>query len=146
MVRRRILPVICGGVFWLALAPEALEERLIEGMDRGIKGDYEGAIAVFSELIEKFPQYDEAYFNRAIAWEKLQQWGRAFQDYDQALLHNPQLAEAYHQRGLLWLQWGDPGQAQRDFSRAEELYRQQGNVAGLASLLPHLPPAAQSSP
>jgi tetratricopeptide (TPR) repeat protein len=115
-------------------------------MDRGIKGDYEGAIAVFSELIEKFPQYDEAYFNRAIAWEKLQQWGRALQDYNQALLHNPQLAEAYHQRGLLWLRWGDPRQAQGDFHRAEELYRQQGNVSGLAGLLPHLPPAAQSSP
>lgn len=111
-----------------------LEERLIEGMDLGILGDYPGAVAIFSELIQIQPDYGEAYFNRGVAWERLNQGPAALADYSRAIERDPQLAEAYHRRGGLWLQRGDRRLGQRDLRQAAELYRRQNNVSALEDL------------
>ncbi|MBJ7900211.1 MAG: tetratricopeptide repeat protein [Cyanobacteria bacterium RI_101] len=111
-----------------------LEERLIEGMDLGILGDYQGAVLIFSELIQTQPDYAEAYFNRGVAWERLNRWPAALADYSRAIERDPQLAEAYHRRGRLWRQRGDRRLGQRDLRQAAELYRRQNNVSALEDL------------
>ncbi|MEY2984045.1 MAG: hypothetical protein RLZZ568_662, partial [Cyanobacteriota bacterium] len=71
------------------------QERLIEGMEHGMKGDYQRAIAIFSELIQRNPNDADAYFNRGIAREELHDYQGAIADQTQALTLNPQLADAY---------------------------------------------------
>ena len=104
------------------------DERLIEGMDRGIQGDYAGAIAIFSELIRQYPTYAEAYFNRGFAKAKLKDDTGAIADYTLAIRYNPQFAEAYQERGELWKKQGNIPQTQQDWQTAAQLYHQQNNT------------------
>lgn len=116
-----------------------LEERLIQGMNRGMKGDYTGAIAVFSQLIKGHPRYVEAYFNRGIAYGRIGQTQAAIADYTQVIRLAPHYAEAYHERGLLWQKLANFKAAQKDFQQAARLYQAQGNQFGYQSLEPLLP-------
>ncbi|BFM38430.1 tetratricopeptide repeat protein [Synechocystis sp. LKSZ1] len=117
---------------------ERLEEMLIQGMNRGMKGDYAGAIAVFSQLIKRHPRYVEAYFNRGIAYGRMGQTQAAIADYSQVIRLAPHYAEAYHERGLLWQKLGKSKAAQQDFQQAARLYQAQGNQFGYQSLGPFL--------
>ena len=122
-------PAIDSGRSLPLVSEEQREMRLIEGMNRGIREDYRGAIVIFSELIQRYPDYAEAYFNRGIARAKLQDYQGAITDQTQALTHNPQLAEAYEARAKLYWQLGQPTQAVNNLQQAVSLFEQQGNPA-----------------
>jgi len=107
---------------------EPLEERLIEGMNRGMKQDYRGAIAIFSELIQRYPTYADAYFNRGIARAKLQDYQGAIADQTKAIDLNPQLAEAYQRRAEIYWQLGNYSQAKDDLRTAIHLFALHQNV------------------
>ena len=113
---------------------DELEEQLIEGMDKGIKGDYEGAIAVFSRLIAQYPRYAEAYYNRGVAQGKLENDKAAIADYNQALKINSKLAEAYQERGLLWQKQGNKKRVIADLKNAASLYKNEGNQSAYQSV------------
>ncbi len=113
---------------WAVPADFQDDERLIEGMDRGIQGDYVGAIAIFSALIQQYPTYAEAYFNRGFAKAKLQDDNGAIADYTLAIQYNTQFAEAYQERGELWKKQGKPQKARQDWQKAAQLYQQQNNI------------------
>lgn len=106
---------------------EKIEEQLIEGMDQGMKGDYKGAIRIFSRLIQAYPHYADAYYNRGLARAKLGDKQAAIADYNEAIKINANLAEAYEERGNLWLKLKDKNQAIKDFKKAAELYKKQDN-------------------
>ncbi|MBE9174221.1 tetratricopeptide repeat protein [Synechocystis salina LEGE 06155] len=105
-----------------------LEERLIDGMDEGIKKNYRGAIAIFTELILLDPTYADAYFNRGIARTRIADYQGAIEDHTQAIALNPQLAEAYKARGKIYWQLGDQSQAIADLEAALALFSVQENV------------------
>lgn len=107
---------------------DPLEERLIEGMDEGIKHNYRGAIAIFTELILLNPSYGEAYFNRGIARAKLQDYQGAIADQSQAILLDGNLAEAYQARGRIYWQLGQSSLAIGDLKRALALFEARGNT------------------
>lgn len=107
---------------------EDLEARLIEGMDRGIKGDYLGAIAIFSELIRRYPDYADAYFNRGIARAKLQDYQGAIADQSQAIALKPDDAEAYQARAKVQWQLGNNTQAIADLQMAIMLFQKSHNT------------------
>jgi tetratricopeptide (TPR) repeat protein len=106
---------------------EPLEEKLIGGMDEGIKGNYRGAIAIFTELILTNPDYADAYFNRGIARAKLGDYQGAIADHTQAIALNGQLAEAYKARGKIYWQLGDRDLAIKDLETALALFQVQEN-------------------
>ena len=106
---------------------EEIEEQLIEGMDQGMKGDYQTAIQIFSRLIQSYPHYADAYYNRGIAKAKLGDKQGAIADYNQAIKIDTNLAEVYEERGKLWLELKDKNQAIKDFQKAAQLYQKQGN-------------------
>lgn len=106
---------------------DPLEERLIDGMDEGIKHNYRGAIAIFTELILINPNYAEAYFNRGIARARLNDYQGAIADHSQAIVLNGQLAEAYKARGKIYWQLGDRDSAIKDLETALALFQAQGN-------------------
>jgi tetratricopeptide (TPR) repeat protein len=106
---------------------EEIEEQLIEGMDQGMKGDYKGAIRIFSRLIQSYPHYADAYYNRGLAKAKLGDKQDAIADYNEAIKLNINLAEAYEERGNIWLELENKSRAIQDFQKAAQLYQKQGN-------------------
>lgn len=106
---------------------EVNQEFLIFGMEKGLQGDYLGAIAVFTEIINRHPQAEDAYFNRGIAYAHLQQWEKAIADYNQALAINSQLAEAYVKRSEVYLALDDKEKALSDLENALIRFKNQEN-------------------
>jgi Flp pilus assembly protein TadD len=117
------------GVSGMALlaAEPTIEDLLLPGMEKGIQGDYQGAIAEFSALIRRYPHQPEAYYNRGIARLKIGDRQGAMADYNQALRLKPNFAEAYTERGLLYWELGDRESAIADLQKAAELFGKQGN-------------------
>ena len=106
---------------------EEIEEQLIEGMDQGMKGNYSGAIQIFSRLIQSYPHYADAYYNRGLAKAKLGDKQAAIADYNEAIKINANLAEAYEERGNIWLELENKSRAIQDLQKAAKLYQKQGN-------------------
>lgn len=119
-------------------AQTSFEDRLIEGMDRGMQGDYRGAIAIFSRLIREYPHAAEAYYNRGLAKQKLGDHKGAIADYNRAIKLDQKLAEAYQARGLLKQEQSRLTEALQDLQQAAKLYQAQNNTTSYELLQPKI--------
>lgn len=119
-------------------AQTSFEDRLIEGMDRGMQGDYRGAIAIFSHLIREYPHAAEAYYNRGLAKQKLGDQKGAIADYNRAIKLDQKLAEAYQARGLLKQEQSRLTEALQDLQQAAKLYQAQNNTTSYELLQPKI--------
>ncbi|EGO63951.1 tetratricopeptide repeat protein, partial [Acetonema longum] len=66
------------------------------GHNEQINGDYQSAIASYSQAIKLNPQEAKAYYNRASCYYEQAQFPPAIEDYRQAVRLNPQHALAYY--------------------------------------------------
>jgi tetratricopeptide (TPR) repeat protein len=104
-----------------------LEEILIQGMEKGIKGDYQGAIADFTQVI-RLDIYDaEAYYNRGIAYTKINNYSEAIADFNYALYLDNEFAEVYLERAKVCLVLSNKPEAIRDLQMAAKLFKKQLN-------------------
>jgi len=94
------------------------EDFFIRGEDKYQKGDYQGAIAAYTQAIALNPNYAQAYHNRGIARSKLGDKQGAVADYNQALRINPNYAKAYYNRGNARSDLGDKQGAVADYNQA----------------------------
>lgn len=108
------------------------------------QGNYDAAIADYTQAIGRHANYPDAYHNRGNAWYAKEDYDRAIADYDQAVLYRPSYASAYNNRANAWLRKGDIGRAIADYTRAIEAdpgyviayanrafaYQSSGNLAG----------------
>ena len=117
---------------------EQIEEELIEGMDEGMKGDYKASIRIFSRLIQTYPYYADAYYNRGLARAKLGDKQAAIADYNQAIKIDTNLAEAYQERGNIWLELKNKDKAIIDFKKAAELYKKQNNAISYEQVIKNI--------
>jgi len=62
---------------------------------------YEEAVRYFSKAIELYPQYDQAWCNRGIAYFYLQEWQKARADYVQCIHINPNNENAINELNRL---------------------------------------------
>src|SRR5262245_42166242 len=76
------------------------------------------AHADYTEAIRLNPQYDKAYYNRALLWSARGNAAQAIEDYTKAIAINPRLADALNNRGLLWQAKGDSAKALADYDDA----------------------------
>lgn len=116
--------------YWLSqilTTDPIVEDLLIQGMDRGMLGDYQGAIDIFTQVVRRYPKQPEAYYNRGIAYTRLGNTQAAIADYNYALALNPNFADVYVSRGELLNSLGDRTQALKDLHKAAELFLQQNN-------------------
>lgn len=123
-----------GGLTLLRAEPSQ-EDLLLPGMEKGIQGDYQGAIAEFTAVIRRYPQEPEAYYNRGIARSKIGDRQGAMEDYNQAILLNSNFAEAYAERGLLYWELGNRPSTVADWQKAAELFWNQKNYSAYQQII-----------
>lgn len=82
------------------------------------KGDFRGAIANCTDVLQNDSQLTTAYYYRANAWLGLRDTDRAIEDYTRIIQLDPKDATAYSNRGIAWYSKGDYEQAVRDLLKA----------------------------
>ncbi len=107
-----------------------LNELLIQGMEKGIQGDYQGAIADFGEVIRRNPHELEAYYNRGIAYVQMTEYQKAITDFDRAIKLDPNSAEVYLERAKVYYLLGNYPQTRVDLQTAIQLFQHQNNASG----------------
>src|SRR5262245_3020340 len=104
---------------------ENQRNRVIAYNSRGIawrrKGNYDRAIADYTEAIRLDPKYVLAYNNRCFAWYLKKDYDRAIADCNEAIRLDPKHAQAYNNRGIVWHEKGDLDRAFADFNEAIRL-------------------------
>lgn len=91
------------------------------GITKGKKGDYEGAIKEFTKAIEINPNYPGSYDNRGIARRYMGDYEGAIADHTKAIELNLNLFGAYNNRGIAKGYMSDYEGAIRDLTKAIEL-------------------------
>ena len=70
-----------------------------QGLDKHLQGDYQGAIASYTQAIKLNHEYAEAYHNRGIIKSgEFKDYHAAIADFDRAIEINPDFAQAYYNR------------------------------------------------
>jgi tetratricopeptide (TPR) repeat protein len=99
----------------------AAKGLLEEGNEYFNAGDYENAIASFTESIQHNPDLAAAYVRRAAAYLRIRDFEAAIPDCDAAIRLNPTDADAYLYRGISYSYLGDFDQAIADLTEAIRL-------------------------
>ena len=68
---------------------------------------WKNSIALFSDIIEKYPKEESAYYNRGLTKYYLENYKGAFRDYSKAIQLKPDNAVALYNRSLIYKQWQD---------------------------------------
>jgi tetratricopeptide (TPR) repeat protein len=97
-----------------------VSEYFNRGIQKVSQGDFTGAIADFSRVIQLQPDFAAAYSNRALAHVQVENYEAALADIDQVLELDPN-PEAYNHRGIIQAQMGDTQAAIADFTQALDL-------------------------
>ena len=126
LIHRTLAIIVLAGGAWLvynylANAPERARAELALGVKQLSPGTYEEAMAHFNRAIQIWPDYGEAYLNRAVAEHDESHPGPALADLDRALDLDPDSTRAHNERGQIYLENGDPRKAIVEFSRSLQL-------------------------
>ncbi|MCD6198434.1 MAG: tetratricopeptide repeat protein [Deltaproteobacteria bacterium] len=78
-----------------------LEERFIDGQFKFMDEDFEGCIAVFSEILEEDPRCAKVYQAKAIACLRLNDNDTAIKNIDAAIKCDPENARLYYHKGAI---------------------------------------------
>ncbi|WP_299402429.1 tetratricopeptide repeat-containing serine protease family protein [Acaryochloris sp. IP29b_bin.148] len=73
----------------------------LKGGEKLNRKDYQGAIADFTQAIDRNPDYAEAYYSRSLGHYRQRNSTQAIEDLTQAIDRNPDYAQAYLQRGVV---------------------------------------------
>ena len=85
------------------------------------KGEYDKAIAAFSDAIHVDPNQARAYYGRGLALGATRKFDEAIADYSEAIRLDPTLAPAYQSRGKAHLEKRNADQALADCNTAIRL-------------------------
>ena len=91
------------------------------GLDKSLKGDYQGAILDFTKAIENFPKMTNAFKNRGIAKYELGDINGAISDFTKAIEFNPfpdDNSDPYNWRGICYDSQNKHIEAIADYSQA----------------------------
>ena len=92
-----------------------------QGIEKIERGDYDGAIADYTQAIRLDPNNANAYGNRGIAYGEKGDYDRAIADYNQAIRLDPNDPAAYYNRGIAYRRNGDYDRAIADYTQAIRL-------------------------
>ena len=89
-----------------------------QGIDASYKGDYDLAIASFSEAIRLSPKYVAAYNNRGNIYKTKGDYAKAIADYNTAIHIDSTYVPAYINRGIVYAATGSSDKAMWDYNEA----------------------------
>lgn len=123
LIHRTLGVIVLAGGGWLvysylANAPDRARAEVALGVKQLSPGAYQEAMRHFDRAIQIWPEYGEAYLNRAVAEHNASQRGAALADLDKALDLDPNSTRAYNERGQIYLENGDAGKAIAEFSKS----------------------------
>ncbi len=91
------------------------------GRDYDRKGNYNFAVAEYSNTIKINPKHIEAYISRGSLYETKSELGNAAADYSRAIELRPGDAKNYYRRGKLYKTMNDNEKAKADLLKVKEL-------------------------
>jgi cytochrome c-type biogenesis protein CcmH/NrfG len=94
------------------------ERAVARGLKALSKGDYDLAIADYSEAIRLKPGFVEAYINRGYAYGQQRDYDKAIADYNEAVRLKPDFWAAYINRANAYNHKGDWDRALADYNEA----------------------------
>lgn len=100
------------------------------GLEKSSKGDYYGAIADFTKVIEQYPNESKPYHYRGINKFNLKDYLGAIEDFTKAVELNPKYADAYYMRGMAKVGAKKKSESCVDFQKSSDL----GNTAASYAL------------
>lgn len=98
----------------LEVARVAMDEKTGVVKD---KAGLEHAVECYSKCIKLYPEYHDAFGGRGIAYFRLGQYDKAFEDYQVSLKHRPNNAPVLSNMGYIYFMRGQ-------LDKAEEVYRE----------------------
>ena len=102
------------------------DKLLLEGQTKFEQGDYQGAIAAYTQAIKFEPQNIDAHIRRGNARSYLKDYPLAVQDYTKAINISSQSPIAYMNRAVISCTLGNKQAAIKDYQQAANIYSQQG--------------------
>ena len=96
----RLIIVLLAISFLTGCDLHSTQYYLERGHEIGLTGDYPSAIKLFDKAIQKNPKLKEAYIQRGLAYECINQTDKAIADYKALLSFDPKNTMAYYSIGL----------------------------------------------
>jgi len=105
-------------VFTSMLSGQEQHNAFQQGVDASGRGDYDRAIASFTEAIRLDPKYVPAYVNRGDIYKTRGDYDKAVADYDESIRLDPDHVPAYIDRGLAYAAMHSNDKAMADYDQA----------------------------
>lgn len=115
------------------------EDLFNSALAKSESGDFEGAIADYTEAIRLNHNYAKAHNKRGIILGRnLKDYPAAKADFDRAIEINPNYGDAYYNRARVREFLEDKEGAIADYHKAAELYQKDGNTNDYQDAIEHL--------
>ena len=120
---------------WMRSGDAQTDALLLRGTRLMEAGDFAAAIACFSDVLARAPDFAEGYNKRATALYLRGDYARSLQDCEETLRRNPMHFGALSGEGLCFMALGWPTRARRCFERALAVHP---DMPGVRQNLAHL--------
>lgn len=121
---RKLFPALA---FLLLACGDTRQEEAVRFFERAnflvSRREYGQAIKFYTEALEKKSDFADAYNNRGLARQQLNEWQAARKDFDLALENDPEYHEAYYNRARAQFELGEANAGLADLQRIESIYQ-----------------------
>ena len=120
---------------WSRSGDPAIDRLFARGLQQMQASDYDGALAMFNEIVSRKPEFAEGWNKRATIYFLIGENDKSLKDCDEVFKRNPNHFGALSGAGQIHLQLGHPELALEFFKRALKV---NPNLEGPQQLVPIL--------
>ena len=91
---------------------------MLKGEQAMVENDYQGAVTIFSKVIDLVPGYENAYIKRSLANKALGLYQQSLADLSMVMELSGETGDLLKQRGDLYVLAGEDAQAVEDYTQA----------------------------